>query len=41
MENHEESVTLYRSSLCVRNLIADEEDPDRKNDQTGLADWIA
>jgi hypothetical protein len=40
METHEESVTSYRSSLGVRNLIADMGDPDRRNIQTGLADWI-
>jgi hypothetical protein len=40
MEIDGESVTSYRSSLLVRNLIADEGDPDRRNVQTGLADWI-
>jgi hypothetical protein len=30
METHEESVTSYRSSLWVRNLIADEGDPDKR-----------
>jgi hypothetical protein len=37
---HEESVTSYRSPLRVRNLITDEGDPDGRNVQTGLADWI-
>jgi hypothetical protein len=40
METHEESVTSYRSSLRVINLIADEGVPDRRNVQIGLADWI-
>jgi hypothetical protein len=30
-EAHEKSVTSYRSSLWVRNLITDEGDPDRRN----------
>jgi hypothetical protein len=40
METQEESVTSYSFSLSVRNLIADEGDPDRRNVQTGLADQI-
>jgi hypothetical protein len=39
METHEESVTWYRT-LRIGNLIADEEDPDRRNVQAGLDDWI-
>jgi hypothetical protein len=38
MKKHKESVTSYISSVLVRNLFADEEDPDRRNVQTGLAD---
>jgi hypothetical protein len=30
METHEEFVTSYRSSLRVRNFIADEGDPDKR-----------
>jgi hypothetical protein len=40
METNEKSVTSYRSSLLVRNLIADEGDPDGRDVQTGLADLI-
>jgi hypothetical protein len=40
METNGESVLSYRYSLRVRNLIADEGDPDTRNVQTGLADWI-
>jgi hypothetical protein len=40
METHEESVMSYVFSLWIRNLIAGEGDPDRRNIQTGLADWI-
>jgi hypothetical protein len=39
METHEESLTSCRS-LWVRNLVTDEGDPDRRNVQTELADWI-
>jgi hypothetical protein len=40
METHEESVTSYLSALWVGNHIADKEDPDGRNVQTGSADWI-
>jgi hypothetical protein len=36
MDKCGESVTF----LWVRNLIADEGDPDRRDVQTWLADWI-
>jgi hypothetical protein len=39
MTTHEEFLMSYRS-LQVGNLLADERDPDRRNVQSGLADWI-
>jgi hypothetical protein len=42
METLKESVTPYISSLWVRNLIADRGwgDPDGRNAQSGMTDWI-
>jgi hypothetical protein len=39
VETCEEYITYYQS-LLVANLITDKGDPDGRNVQTGLTDWI-